>query len=135
MLRNRKLISFDWAIKRILRSKANFEILEGFLSELLKEEVCFLDFSIFGKLANVANNYLKKGSKVLLDGRLILEQWTAQDGTTKSKHSLRVETLKMLDSNPNNSTYQNNNSSNLDKSNAKIQLDKEFLEDLEKCPF
>jgi len=31
----RKLISFDWAIKRILRSKANFEILEGFLSELL----------------------------------------------------------------------------------------------------
>jgi len=31
----RKLISFDWAIKKILRSKANFEILEGFLSELL----------------------------------------------------------------------------------------------------
>jgi len=35
----RKLISFDWAIKRILRSKANFEILEGFLSELLKEDI------------------------------------------------------------------------------------------------
>jgi predicted transposase/invertase (TIGR01784 family) len=31
----RKLISFDWAIKKILRSKANFEILEGFLSELI----------------------------------------------------------------------------------------------------
>ncbi len=31
----RKLISFDWAMKRLLRSKANFEILEGFLSELL----------------------------------------------------------------------------------------------------
>ena len=31
----KRLISFDWAIKRILRSKANFEILEGFLSELL----------------------------------------------------------------------------------------------------
>jgi len=35
----RKLISFDWAIKRILRSKANFDILEGFLSELLKEDI------------------------------------------------------------------------------------------------
>ena len=35
----RKLISFDWAIKRILRSKANFEILEGFLSELLFEDI------------------------------------------------------------------------------------------------
>ena len=30
-----RLISFDWAIKKILRSKANFEILEGFLSELI----------------------------------------------------------------------------------------------------
>ena len=35
----RKLISFDWAIKRLLRSKANFGILEGFLSELLFEEL------------------------------------------------------------------------------------------------
>ena len=35
----RKLISFDWAMKKLLRSKANFEILEGFLSELLKEDI------------------------------------------------------------------------------------------------
>ncbi|MEA1916995.1 MAG: Rpn family recombination-promoting nuclease/putative transposase [Campylobacterota bacterium] len=39
----RKLISFDWAIKRILRSKANFEILEGFLSELLFEDISILE--------------------------------------------------------------------------------------------
>lgn len=39
----RKLITFDWAIKRLLRSKANFGILEGFLSELLKEEITILD--------------------------------------------------------------------------------------------
>jgi len=32
----RKLVSFDWAMKKILRQKANFDILEGFLSELLK---------------------------------------------------------------------------------------------------
>ena len=36
---SRKLISFDWAIKRLLRSKANFGILEGFLSELLFEDI------------------------------------------------------------------------------------------------
>lgn len=35
----RKLISFDWAIKKILRSKANFAILEGFLSELLFDNI------------------------------------------------------------------------------------------------
>jgi len=39
----RKLITFDWAIKRLLRSKANFGILEGFLSELLKENIIILD--------------------------------------------------------------------------------------------
>nr|VFJ74356.1 MAG: conserved hypothetical protein (putative transposase or invertase) [Candidatus Kentron sp. FM]VFJ74509.1 MAG: conserved hypothetical protein (putative transposase or invertase) [Candidatus Kentron sp. FM]VFK11757.1 MAG: conserved hypothetical protein (putative transposase or invertase) [Candidatus Kentron sp. FM] len=35
----RKLISFDWALKRLLRSKANYEVLEGFLSELLKDDI------------------------------------------------------------------------------------------------
>ena len=35
----RKLVSFDWAMKKILRQKANFGILEGFLSELLKFDV------------------------------------------------------------------------------------------------
>ncbi|MCF8000103.1 MAG: Rpn family recombination-promoting nuclease/putative transposase [Methylovulum sp.] len=43
MNQKRKLITFDWAIKRLLRSKANFGILEGFLSELLKEDLTILD--------------------------------------------------------------------------------------------
>ena len=34
-----KLVRFDWAIKNLLRNKANFDILEGFLSELLKEQI------------------------------------------------------------------------------------------------
>ncbi len=33
------LIRFDWAIKRLLRNKANFVILEGFLSELLNDDI------------------------------------------------------------------------------------------------
>ncbi len=39
----RKLITFDWAMKRLLRSKANFEILEGFLSELIGEDILILE--------------------------------------------------------------------------------------------
>ena len=35
----RNTIRFDWAIKRLLRNKANFGILEGFLSELLLEDI------------------------------------------------------------------------------------------------
>jgi predicted transposase/invertase (TIGR01784 family) len=35
----KNLIRFDWAIKRLLRNKANFGILEGFLSELLEDDI------------------------------------------------------------------------------------------------
>ncbi len=34
-----KHIRFDWAMKRLLRNKANFEVLEGFMSELLYEDI------------------------------------------------------------------------------------------------
>ena len=33
------LVRFDWALKKLLRNKANFEILEGFLSVLIKQDV------------------------------------------------------------------------------------------------
>ncbi len=61
-----------------------------------KEEVMFLDITFFGRTAEIANQYLKKGSKVLVDGRLKLDQWTDQSGQKRSKHSLVVESMKML---------------------------------------
>ena len=33
----RELVTFDWALKRLLRSKANFAVLEGFLSDLMMQ--------------------------------------------------------------------------------------------------
>lgn len=79
-----------------------------------KEEVCFLDFNMFGRAAEVANQYLRKGSKVLLEGRLVFEQWTGSDGTTRSRHSLRVDEMKMLDSkgSSDGSSYNNNQNYN-----------------------
>ena len=38
-MKTRNMISFDWAMKRLLRNKANFEVLEGFLSELLSRKI------------------------------------------------------------------------------------------------
>ncbi|TAH18948.1 MAG: hypothetical protein EAZ08_09805 [Cytophagales bacterium] len=38
-MQKQKLIRFDWAMKRILRNKANYDILEGFLSELLNDDL------------------------------------------------------------------------------------------------
>ena len=40
---NRPLVSFDWAIKRLLRQKANYDVLEGFLTVLLRREITIIN--------------------------------------------------------------------------------------------
>ena len=42
MSETRTLVSFDWAIKNILRDKANYDVLEGFLSTLLEKDIRIL---------------------------------------------------------------------------------------------
>ncbi len=42
MSEKRTLVSFDWAIKNILRDKANYDVLEGFLSTLLEKDITIL---------------------------------------------------------------------------------------------
>ena len=42
-MKQQKHVRFDWAIKRLLRQKANFSILEGFLSELLKDDISIIE--------------------------------------------------------------------------------------------
>ena len=69
-----------------------------------KEETCFMDLVAFGKTAITLNNYFKKGSRVEGLFKLQQESWTASDGSNRSKHSLRVETMKMLDSKNSDST-------------------------------
>jgi single-strand DNA-binding protein len=70
------------------------------------EEVMFIDLTFFGKRAETANQYLKKGSKVLLEGRLKLDTWQDQSGHNKSKHSVMIESFFMLDSKDNSQPNQ-----------------------------
>jgi len=74
-----------------------------------KDEVMFIDLTFFGRTAEIANQYLRKGSKVLVDGRLVFQQWTAQDGSKRSKHAITVENLQMLDSKADSMNPNNNN--------------------------
>ena len=62
-----------------------------------KEEVCFVDITFFARSAEIANQYLRKGSKILVEGRLNFDQWVDQQGQKRSKHSVVVETMQMLD--------------------------------------
>jgi len=96
-----------------------------------KSEVMFVDITFFGRTAEIANQYLRKGAKVLVDGRLSFDSWTAQDGQKRSKHSVIVENLQMLGgrddnqgggyNNPNqgqqNSSYNNQNNNQYNNSN------------------
>lgn len=66
-----------------------------------KEEVCFIDITFFGRTAEIANQYLGRGKKVLVEGRLKLDQWTDQNGAKRSKHSVTVDNMQMLDSRDN----------------------------------
>lgn len=72
----RKYISFDWALKRLLRNKANFVVLEGFLSELLGQDVTiekFLESESNKENANDKHNQVdimcedSEGRKIIIE--------------------------------------------------------------------
>ena len=60
------------------------------------ENVLFIDLTFFGRSAETANQYLQKGHKVGISGKLKLDQWTDQQGVKRSKHSVTVESMEML---------------------------------------
>ena len=63
-----------------------------------KQEVMFIDITVFGRSAEVANQYLSKGRKVLIEGRLVLDQWVDSSGQKRSKHSIVAEKVQFMDS-------------------------------------
>ncbi len=83
-----------------------------------KEEVMFIDITFFGRSAEVANQYLRKGSKILVEGRIQFEQWVDQNGQKRSKHSVIVETMQMLDSRNSAQDGQNAGSYNAPQQNS-----------------
>lgn len=90
-----------------------------------REEICFVDITFFGKSAEIANQYLTKGSKLLIEGVLKFEQWTDQNGQPRSKHSVSVESMEMLGSKDQNtqqgSNWQNTRSQNAPQRKAEPQ--------------
>jgi single-strand DNA-binding protein len=62
-----------------------------------KQEVMFIDVTVFGRSAEIANQYLRKGSKVLIEGRLVLDQWVDSSGQKRSKHSVVAEKLQFME--------------------------------------
>ena len=79
------------------------------------EEVNFFDVTLWGRTAEVAGEYLSKGSSILIEGRLKLDRWE-QEGQKRSKIKIVGEKMQMLGSRGgggggSSSTNSNNNSS------------------------
>lgn len=71
---------------------------------------CFIDLVMFGKSAEIANQYLSKGSHVAIHGKLNFETWKDKQGNTQRKHNIIVESYEFLDKRQDNNSNMNANS-------------------------
>ena len=58
--------------------------------------MCYVDCALFGRGAEVFNQYMSKGRPVLVEGRLQFQQWTTPEGDKRSKHEVVVENFTFL---------------------------------------
>ncbi len=115
-----------------LASNRKFKKQDGTMTD----ETCFVDVKLFGRTAEVANQYLKKGSQVLIEGRLVLETWNDATGAKRNKHSIVAENMQMLgraysdtsNHSDNNSMQEYQNDSITDnKKNIQIEIDEDEI--------
>lgn len=63
-----------------------------------QEDTTFVDITVWGRQAENASQYLTKGNRVFLEGRLDLDQWETDAGEKRSKLGVTAERLSFLDS-------------------------------------
>lgn len=66
-----------------------------------KDDVCFVDITVWGKQAESCSKYLHKGSLAMVEGRLQFDSWAdKQTGAKRSKLSVVAEKVQFMDSKP-----------------------------------
>jgi len=61
-----------------------------------RNEVCFVDFDIWGARGEALAKHFDKGDPILIEGRLVLDEWTAKDGTRRQRLKVRVESWSFV---------------------------------------
>lgn len=62
-----------------------------------QEKAEFHNVVIWGKLAEVAQQYVKKGKKIFVEGRMQTRDWDGEDGVKRYKFEIVVDSMIMLD--------------------------------------
>lgn len=73
-----------------------------------KEEVCFIDVTVFGSTATAVATHLDKGRKVLVEGRLQFRSWESEAGQRRSKLEVVAERVNFLPQANKNGTGEGN---------------------------
>jgi single-strand DNA-binding protein len=63
-----------------------------------QQQTEFHNIVMWGKMGEVANQYLRKGSRIYLEGRLQTRDWTGQDGVKRYRTEVVADNMIMLDS-------------------------------------
>lgn len=83
------VVSFSIATNRVFTSETGEK----------REEVTFIDCEAFGRVAEVINEYCKKGKPIFIEGRLKLDSWDDKTtGAKRSKMKVIVDTMQLLGS-------------------------------------
>lgn len=61
-----------------------------------KEETCFVDVTLWARRAEVASQYLKKGSPLFVEGRLHLDKWENNEGQKRSKLKVVAQNFQFI---------------------------------------
>lgn len=77
--------SFSVATNRVWKDKTGQK----------QEEVQFHNIVLFGRQAEIANQYLSKGSSVFIEGRIQNRTWDAQDGTKRNRTEIVGESMQL----------------------------------------
>mgnify|MGYP001559446092 CR=1 FL=1 len=67
------------------------------LHDELKEDVCYIDVVVFGKVGERSKAHLHRGSRVLVDGRLAQRRWETPEGQKRSKYEVIANTVQFID--------------------------------------
>ena len=73
-----------------------------------QEQVEFHNIVLWARLAEVASQYLRKGSRIYIEGRLQTRDWTGQDGVKRYRTEIVAENMIMLDRAPGDGKQQFN---------------------------
>ena len=117
--------SFSVAVNRVYKDASGEQ----------KEDVSFIDCSAWGKLAEMISQYAKKGSGVLVSGRLSQRSFEGKDGNKRSRTEIVVEDFNFTGSAPSRDGGPSYGSSSSDNAPADVPDDIPEEIDLSEVPF